>query len=157
MTSHHLEDSARHSEMLFETLVHMFYYIDSILPIHSSYNAQLQKKVQFKWSKKLFLVVDIMDVAIFTFFTTEYIVSMGTPVGPGLAIQITHSFTMTMLKRPTPSVTTASLSTLMSIDSKSVRYITPVVYITMVVLIPCWTTWRTKVLSFGVLTNLTEI
>ena len=86
------------------------------------------------------LVVDILDVGTFTFFTTEYIVRMGTPVRAGLAIQITHSFAVTMLKRPTPSVTTTSLSTLMSIDSKSVCYISPVVYITIVILITCWTT-----------------
>ena len=95
---------------------------------------------EFIQTIKSFLVVDILDVGTFTFFTTEYIVRMGTPVRAGLAIQITHSFAVTMLKRPTPSVTTTSLSTLMSIDSKSVRYITPIVYITMVILITCWTT-----------------
>ena len=89
---------------------------------------------------KSFLVVDILDVGTFTFFTAENIVPMGTPVWNALAIQITHSFAVTMLKRTTSSVTTASLSTLMSIDSKSVRYITPVVYIAMVILITCWTT-----------------
>ena len=62
-------------------------------------------------------ILEILDMGTFTFFTTEYIVPMGTPVWAGLAIQITHSFAVTMLKRPTPSVTTASLSTLMSTDS----------------------------------------
>ena len=44
MPSHHAEDSAQHSEMLFVFLFHKFYYIDSMLPIQSSYIAQLQKK-----------------------------------------------------------------------------------------------------------------
>ena len=47
MPSHHVEDSAQHSEMLFENLVHKFYYIGSMLPMYSSYSAQLKKKYNF--------------------------------------------------------------------------------------------------------------
>ena len=47
---------------------------------------------------KEILGVDILTVGTFTSFTTEYIVRIGTAVGTGLAIQITASFAVTVLK-----------------------------------------------------------
>ena len=67
----------------------------------------------------------------FTSFTTEYVVPKGAIVGTGLAIQITLSFDVTVLKRLTPSVIGASLSALLSTDLKSAGYITPVSYLTI--------------------------
>ena len=80
-------------------------------------------------------ILDILNVGTFTSFTTEYIVRIGTSVGTGLAIQITLSFAVTVLKRLTPSDTSASLSALLSTHLKFDGYITPAGHITTHILI----------------------
>ena len=100
--------------------------------------------------------VDILTVGTFTSFTTEYIVRIGTFVRTGLAIQITLSFAVTVLKRLTSCDTSASLSTLLSTHLKSDGYITPAGHITTQLLITSWTTWSTKILYFGGRINLTN-